>query len=223
MNDLVLKINDDLVANPTPRCACILVLDTSGSMEGERINELNKGVVQFIDEVNRDELAQYSVEIGVVTAGGPEARQQLQITPARLIESTNSFSAGGKTPLGGAVSMALDMLEARKDEYKRYGIPYYQPWLVIISDGGPTDTWKSVANRSQSMANDKKLVVIPVGVSDANLDKLSRFSNRPAKALAGLKFKEFFAWLSASMARVSASGSTTSAVNPPPTGTWESI
>jgi uncharacterized protein YegL len=222
MNDLILQRNNDLVVNPTPRCACILVLDTSGSMQGEPINELNQGVVQFIEEVKGDELAQYSVEIGVVTAG-PDVHPQLQITPAHLIESANSFEAAGGTPLGEAVNMALNMLDARKAEYKNKGVPYYQPWLVIISDGAPTDPWQSAAARAQSMANDRKLVAMPVGVSGADLNILSQFSNRPAKALAGLKFKEFFSWLSASMARVSVSGSTTATINLPSTGGWDSI
>ena len=222
MNDLIAQRNNDLVVNPTPRCACILVLDTSGSMGGQPINELNQGVIQFIEEVKGDELAQYSVEIGVVTAG-PNVQQQLPITPAHLIESAKPFGASGGTPLGEAVNVALDMLEARKVEYKNKGVPYYQPWLVIMSDGAPTDSWQNPASRSQSMANDRKLVVMPVGVSGADLNTLSQFSNRPAKALAGLKFREFFAWLSASMARVSSSGSTTATVNLPPTSGWDSI
>ena len=36
-------------SNPDPRCACVLVLDTSGSMHGERIAELNAGLVAFRD------------------------------------------------------------------------------------------------------------------------------------------------------------------------------
>jgi uncharacterized protein YegL len=222
MNDLIVQRNNDLVVNPTPRCACLLVLDTSGSMSGQPINELNQGVIQFIEEVKEDELAQYSVEIGVVTAG-PDVQQQLQITPAHLIESANSFSAGCGTPLGEAVNLALDMLELRKGEYKSKGVAYYQPWLVLISDGEPTDSWQSAANRARIMADNRKLVVMPIGVSGADLNKLSQFSTRPAKALAGLKFKEFFAWLSASMARVSASSSTTATVKLLPTGGWDSI
>ena len=35
--------------NPDPRCACILILDTSGSMHGEKINQLNQGLVAFRD------------------------------------------------------------------------------------------------------------------------------------------------------------------------------
>ena len=222
MNALIEQRNNDLVMNPTPRCACVLVLDTSGSMQGQPIEELNQGVTQFIEEVKGDELAQYSVEIGVVTAG-PNVQQQLSITPAHLIESTNPFGANGGTPLGEAVNRALDMLEDRKREYKTKGVPYYQPWLVLISDGEPTDSWQDAASKSRLMAENRKLVVIPVGVSGADLDKLSQFSNRPAKTLVGLKFREFFAWLSASMARVSASNSTTANVNLPSTGSWDSI
>lgn len=220
--DLVVRRNEDLIENPTPRCACILVLDTSGSMSGTPINELNAGVVQFIEEVKGDELAQYSVEIGCVTAG-PGVQQQLAVSPAHLIDSVGQFPADGGTPLGGAVNTALDMLEIRKNEYKAKGVPYYQPWLVIISDGAPTDIWQSAASRAKGMADNRKLVVMPIGVSGADLNILSQFSNRPAKALAGLKFREFFQWLSASMARVSVSGSTTASVNLPPTNGWDSI
>jgi uncharacterized protein YegL len=191
-------------------------------MSGAPISELNEGLAQFIEEVKEDELAQYSVEIGVVTAG-PNVQQQLEITPAHLIETANSFDAAGGTPLGEAVDSALDMLEARKAEYKTKGVPYYQPWLVIMSDGAPTDSWQRAADRARSMAGDRKLVVMPVGVSGADMNILSQFSNRPAKTLSGLKFKEFFSWLSASMACVSVSGSTSSKVNLPSTGGWDSI
>jgi uncharacterized protein YegL len=191
-------------------------------MNGTSIDELNEGVVRFLEEVKADELAQYSVEIGVVTAG-PAVVLQLPITPAHLIEAVNPFNAGDGTPLGEAVEVALNMVESRKTEYKNAGTPYYQPWLVIMSDGEPTDSWQNAANRASTMANNRKLVVMPIGVSGADLNKLSQFSNRPAKALAGLKFREFFAWLSASMARVSSSASTSSQVNLPPTGSWDSI
>ena len=61
---------NDLIDNPTPRCACLLVLDISGSMSGAAIDELNAGVQTFIDAVHADEVAACSVEIAVITAGG---------------------------------------------------------------------------------------------------------------------------------------------------------
>jgi uncharacterized protein YegL len=213
---------EDLIMNPTPRCACMLVLDTSGSMDGAPIQALNEGVQTFISELQQDELAQYSLEVGIVTAGG-SITQALPITPVRLLDTVPRFSATGTTPLGGAVNQALTILEARKAEYKRNGVPYYQPWIVIISDGSPTDSWQMAASQSKLLAEQRKLVVIPVGVDGADLGILSQFSNRGAKTLSGIKFKEFFQWLSASMSRVSASSSTSDSVTLPATSGWDSI
>lgn len=100
---------------------------------------------------------------------------------------------------------------------------YYQPWLVIISDGEPTDSWQAVAQQTSALSQQRKLVVMPVGVQQANMATLGQFSSRPAKHLAGLKFREFFEWLSASMSRVSASNSTSSAVALPKTDSWDAV
>lgn len=39
-------------SNPEPRCPCVLLLDTSGSMNGSPISELNKGLQVFKDELS---------------------------------------------------------------------------------------------------------------------------------------------------------------------------
>lgn len=62
-----------------------------------------------------------------------------------------------------------------------------------------------------------------MGVNNADMSILSEFSNRPALKLQGLNFKDFFEWLSASMSRVSGSGSTAATVNLPPVNSWASI
>lgn len=41
----------DLVANPASRGACLLLLDTLGSMQGRPITKLNRGLVTFKDEL----------------------------------------------------------------------------------------------------------------------------------------------------------------------------
>ena len=194
----------DLIDNPSPRCACILVLDTSGSMSGDPINQLNSGVHEFISSVQKDDLAKYSVELAILTAG-MSIEEVMPFTIAKNIDYNSHFEANGLTPLGGAVEQALRMLEERKEEYRQTGTPYYQPWLVLISDGAPTDHW-----------NNKKLFSLAVGVNNADMSILSEFSNRPALKLQGLNFKDFFEWLSASMSRVSGSGSTAATVNLPP-------
>lgn len=86
--------NDDLIANPSSRCACMLVLDISGSMSGQPIHELNDGVSQFIDEVRDDEMAAVSVELGIVTAGGA-AQEEMPLTTMLQVTAPPVFSAGG--------------------------------------------------------------------------------------------------------------------------------
>jgi len=212
----------DLIENPSPRCACMLVLDNSYSMNGQPIRELNAGLQQFLQELQDDEFAAYSVEVGVITTAQP-TRETLAITPAHQIEMLSNLSVSGATPLGAAIETALQCLETRKAEFKRAGVAYYQPWLVVISDGEPTDYWQNAAAQSKEMADQRKLVVMPIGVDGANLTILSEFSNRPAKSLKGLQFKEFFQWLSASMAQVSRSASTASRVELPTTTGWDSV
>ena len=50
----------DLVDNPTPRVPVLLCLDTSGSMMGAPIHELNLGVQQYMAEMKSDELTRCS-------------------------------------------------------------------------------------------------------------------------------------------------------------------
>lgn len=116
---------DDLISNPTTRVPVILCLDVSGSMLGPAINELNEGVRNFYDAIRNDDMALYSAEIAVVTFG----------TTAECIENFSTLEskgrmedlkAGGRTPMGEAVNLAMDMLEERKEMYKLGGVDYYQ-------------------------------------------------------------------------------------------------
>lgn len=213
---------DDLIDNPSPRCPVALILDTSASMSGEPIDQLNDGAQLFIEEVKRDDLARWSVDLAVFTAGG-RADCLLDFTAIDQIPGLAPLHTTGATPLGEAVRQALARLQARKAEYRHAGVPYYQPWLVIISDGAPTDTWEDAAQQARELSAQRKLVSLPIGVQGADMSALSAFSSKPAIALDGLKFREFFLWLSASMARVSASTSSDAAIQLPPVDSWGSI
>ena len=61
--------SDNFADNPEPRCPCMLLLDTSASMEGEPIAALNKGLQTFRSELFEDSLAMKRVEIAVVYPG----------------------------------------------------------------------------------------------------------------------------------------------------------
>jgi uncharacterized protein YegL len=201
---LTLREND-LIDNPVARVAVSLVLDCSSSMSGEPIKELNKGVEQFFNEVKNNVYAKDSVEVCVVTFGN---------TADCLLDFDNierqtppSLTAFGNTPMDDAVNIALDKLNKRKKEYKDNGVSYYQPWMVLMTDGQPTQDISGSSSRTKEMINNKKLTIFPIGIGHgADMNELARFSpDRDPLRLNGLKFESFFEWLSQSVERVSQS------------------
>lgn len=193
------QLND---GNPEPRCPCVLLLDTSGSMAGTPILQLNQGLAALQSALAEDELALLRVELAIVTFGPVQLAQDFvsagQFTPPML-------RAGGDTPMGGAVQLALDKLEERKQIYHNNGLTYYRPWLFLITDGQPTDgtVWQNAAVRVKQAESNKKVAFFSVGVQGANMQMLAQLSLRQPLHLQALKFRELFTWLSTSLTSVS--------------------
>jgi uncharacterized protein YegL len=102
---------------------------------------------------------------------------------------------------------SVELLDNRKKEYQKVGVDYFQPWLVLMSDGTPTDLVETedAIKKISKLCNDKKLTLFPIGIGNrADMNKLSQFGKDAVK-LDGLKFKEFFEWLSQSVSVVSQS------------------
>ncbi|MEU8006218.1 VWA domain-containing protein [Catellatospora sp. NPDC049111] len=198
------RVNQD---NPDPRIACVLLLDTSYSMNGARIDELNRGFGLFCEEIKKDELARKRAEVAVVTFGGG-ARLEVPFTEGRHLQP-RTFHANGDTPMGSAVQMGLELIQGRKHEYRQSGLEYFRPWLFVITDGEPTDDYVffGAAEHLRQVEAAKGVSVFPVGVGrEANLDRLRLLSaGRSPVMLDGLKFREFFQWMSSSLSAVSTS------------------
>src|SRR5215475_12002715 len=137
----------EFVDNPEPRCPCVLLLDTSGSMsdlkqvsrtltpvqkvlhdsghqEGIRpIDELNTGLVAFKEELMEDELAIKRVELSLITFGPVKIVTDFQspdlFHPPRL-------NAEGDTPMGAAIEKGIEVIRDRKVAYRQNGISYYR-------------------------------------------------------------------------------------------------
>lgn len=204
-------------SNPESRCPCVLLVDVSGSMEGTKIDQLNKGIVEFQQTLQADSLAAMRVEVAIVSFGYKVTVEQDFITADQF--QAKSLHAGGYTPMGEAINKALDMVRHRKNTYKQNGVSYYRPWIFLITDGAPTDKWQAAAQRIKAEENAKSVSLFAVGVEDADMQILSQVSVRKPAMLNGLQFKEMFVWLSQSLASVSQSQLGEQAPLPEPTWT----
>lgn len=192
----------EFVENPENRCPVVLLLDTSSSMSGEPIDELNRGVSIFKEEVLKDTKASLSVEVAIATFGPVQLVQDFVTIPEF---TPPTLEANGLTPMGAAIEFGLDAIESRKEIYKANGIQYYRPWIFLITDGAPTDAWENAARRVREGEAEGKFCFFTVAVEGADMDTLKEINTveRPPILLNGLDFKSLFVWLSTSMKRVS--------------------
>lgn len=216
----LLKLEDavEFAENPEPRCPCVLLLDTSGSMNGAAIEALNEGLQVFKEELNRDNLAKKRVEVAIVTFN-------FEVNVAQEFVTADSFEpptlvAQGLTHMGSAIHLGLDMIEARKAQYRANGVNYYRPWVFMITDGEPQGELDTIVEQAAQRIKDdeanKRVAFFAVGVEDANIERLSEIVVRNPLKLKGLNFQEMFIWLSASMQRVSQSKPDDQVALPPP-------
>jgi uncharacterized protein YegL len=134
----------------------------------------------------------------------------------------SAFETTGDTPMGAAIQFALDELEGRKRAYREAGISYYRPWIFLITDGAPTDSWTKAAKRIREGEDANAFALFAVGVEGADMETLSKISVRPPMKLDGLKFAELFRWLSNSLKAVSRSSPGDRVALPAPDG-WAEV
>ena len=199
MVDLIPDVS--LEDNSSQRLPCVIVVDGSGSMDGTPIAELNAGLKILEAELKEDRVARMRVRLLVLRLGGNSEVDVVTNWTDAINFSAPVIDANGNTPLGKAARRALVEIEDEKGRYDAQGIPFNRPWLFILTDGEPTDSgWEQAAAECRAAEAANKVTVFCIGTGGADLSKLGQFSNRSARQLDGVKFREFFLWLSRSTA-----------------------
>lgn len=80
-----LEQNVEFITNPDPRCPCLFLLDTSRSMAGTRINELNNAMLTFWESIRQDNLHGVDVRLQLSPLGTEEHKYyKTSSQPTRL-------------------------------------------------------------------------------------------------------------------------------------------
>lgn len=193
-------------ANPEPRCLLALILDDSGSMSTEgRIDALNAALPFIKRDLMDDPLARKRIEIAVYSVSS--RKLLVDFTPVPEFEPP-VLRPHGDTPLGAAVAATHKVLRDRMRAFAKQGVRTYRPWVIISSDGDSNDDITAAAAAISEADGNNELNVFAIGVGNMDLSKLAPFThkNSPVR-LDGVKFTEFFQWVTANVKSVSHSKS----------------
>lgn len=202
--------------NQEQKFLCVLVLDVSGSMRGSKLDSLNQGVRDFFTQIQTGDgvaettidqlevsIIQYDEEVRILR--DPKLLEDGELPPT-LTER------GSVTETVMAIEEAIKLVEDRKAFYKSTGQSYYRPWIIVMTDGEPygkkanPEDIDAISVRVAEDSKNKRYMMMGIGVGeDANMELLKKMTAGKAMKLDGLKFGEFFSWLSSSLSTVASS------------------
>jgi uncharacterized protein YegL len=168
------------IDEPGPVAPCMIVLDCSASMAA-RIADLNGALARFIYEMQLDHIMRSRVALMIV-GFGTDVRVVVPPTSVRNVHMIPRLTAGGPSPLGHAVELAVDTLDDLRRYVRSRDMQNYRPIMFVFSDGSPTDDWRRGAERVRALARSGGLSVVCVGVGeDADFEVLRAMSPEPLK------------------------------------------
>jgi uncharacterized protein YegL len=148
------------------------IADCSGSMEGEKIQQLNfaiKSAIKPMQDVAADNPNAQIIVRAVKFSDGAEWHVA-EPTPVEQFKWTD-LDAGGLTDMGEALALIAEQLDVANMPQR--GLP---PVLVLISDGQPTDDFEAGLKALMDQPWGKKSVRISIGIGeDADIDVLQQF------------------------------------------------
>lgn len=182
-------------AKPLP---VILLLDVSGSMRGDKIRNLNDAVRDMLDTFSDTENGEIEIQVAIITFGAQVKLHQPLASSSTI--QWQDLSADGMTPLGTALQMAKAMIEDKDVVPSRA----YRPTVVLVSDGGPNDSWEKPLNAfisdGRSAKCDRLAMAIGADADEAVLGKfIEGTSNQLFYAENAKQLRDFFKFVTMSV------------------------
>ena len=144
--------------DPAQAADLVIVLDRSGSMEGQKLNDARQAVIRLLDQLGPDDrLALVTYSNGVQTQSGLVSMNEAN--RRRLTSAVEHLHAGGGTNLGGGLKRGMEVLMHAPGDLR-------QRKVILISDGlanqGVTDP--NALGRMASAAVENRFSISTVGV-----------------------------------------------------------
>lgn len=164
----------------------IYVLDTSGSMSGDRIAAVNSAMTETVevlrDVSNNNPTAELKIGVLQFASGAKWVTERGFVFMEDFY--WNDLNAGGLTDFGSALKELHNKMS--RTEFLNSDVGYKVPVIIFMSDGEPTDDYESALQKINE--NNKWFKVstkIAIAIGDgANVEVLQKITGSPESVIA---------------------------------------
>ena len=168
---------DETVSVPRRTMTLFFLIDTSGSMEGNKIGAVNDAVVNVLPMLNDISETNPDAEIKVAALEFSSGVNWLYDEPKLAKDFIwQDVLAGGLTSFGGACAELAAKL-SRNGGFMQSASGSFAPAIILLSDGGPTDNYEAGLAKLQTNNWFKSAIKIAIAIGDdADKDVLKQFT-----------------------------------------------
>lgn len=150
---------------PNDSLEVVLVIDTSGSMQGDPIAAAQEAAVGFVEEMPA------GTRISIVGFGdAPEVASPFTTDRDDLVAAIAGLEATGETALYDAIAVGQEALAGTGD-------PNTREFLVVLSDGGDSVSTRTLDETVAGLAGaDLGFFAVALATSDSDLGALAQLS-----------------------------------------------
>jgi uncharacterized protein YegL len=166
----------DAVSIPRRTMVLFFLVDTSGSMSGDKIGAVNEAIREVLPEINDISSENADAQIKIAVLDFSSGAHWIYDKPVEADQFVwNNLEVGGLTDMGVAFKMLNEKLS--RTEFMSDITGSYAPAIFMMSDGAPTDDYKKELEELRKNKWFKVGIKVAVAIGDdANKEVLKEFT-----------------------------------------------
>lgn len=171
-----MALYDEVVETARREMVLFFVIDTSGSMNGEKIGTVNSAIEEVIPEIQRISGENADAQIKIATLAFSTGIKWIDSAPVAAENYRwNYLDANGVTDLGAACFALNEKLS--RNAFMNNAAGSYAPVVFLLSDGEPTDNFRTGLGQLKENNWFKKAIKVAIAIGDdANENVLAEFT-----------------------------------------------